>query len=660
MLALVEPTIFSEVVDRPHLGCAMLIASCQEKGIKTALIKGQTRFLKDMFINDNEEIWNLIQDLKEKDLKKLKLKKSIQEIELKQFKDELTKAYYDIIVEKNLRNYFNSKKLENFVNSFGILSKIYFYYLNEINNSNLAIIERYVSEIIKTNPRYIGFSLQGSFGSLSRTIRKRIKELTGLPIVVGGALTSKISIKELDTIFENEYLDYLVIGPGENALPSLIEALESKKEPNGITNVFYRRNGKVKNNNIEVINNLDNLPFPDYHQFDLDLYLLPERVLSLQDARGCTWRQCAFCSHHDSSFGTYRAFSVERVIEIIRHLKKTYNCKHFILEDDELPPSRAKIISEAILSNKLKEIFIYTLARLTTGYNNNVLLQNLHKAGFRAIAWGMESASQKVLSLMNKGTNVSLISQIFKKSTKNGIANMCFVFFGFPGETMVDAQKTVKFLEKHADYIDNVNMQIFDLELGSPIQKNPERWGIKIKKDHKYAVRRGMSQAEVEDFFAKLKRRIEIGAIRIASGKINNKPHMGEQHTLHFLCSSHQLLFNIEALEYIKRRKLGRVFPVIMGDIEKKGNRRVFHPIDTKETIFFNSYFRKEELLDDIEERITILSDGKISIKEIISTIYREFQYLYDKEVIVQKCTAFFNRIFSENWGLAFAVSWGS
>ena len=73
MLTLVEPIILENISDRPHLGCAMLISACQAKGIKTTLVKGQTRFLKDMFTNDSGELWNLIRDLKKESLNKLKL-----------------------------------------------------------------------------------------------------------------------------------------------------------------------------------------------------------------------------------------------------------------------------------------------------------------------------------------------------------------------------------------------------------------------------------------------------------------------------------------------------------------------------------------------------------------------------------------------------------
>ncbi len=247
MLTLVEPCIMGGFLDRPHLGCAMLIAACQEKGIKTTLIKGQTRYLKDMFVNDSEELWSLIRNLKKADLKKIRIaeyKKSIQEKGIKHFRDELKNLYQYVVIDKNPRHYFNGQILGKFGSFHNIFILIYLHYLIALNHNKLKIIDRYVSEIIKTNPRYIGFSLQDSFGPLSRTIRKRIKELTEIPIIVGGSLTSCIDLKKLDKIFEEEYFDYLVIGAGEHALPSLIETLDNKKELKGITNIFYKKDNK--------------------------------------------------------------------------------------------------------------------------------------------------------------------------------------------------------------------------------------------------------------------------------------------------------------------------------------------------------------------------------------------------------------------------------
>ena len=663
MLALLEPCITHNLLDRPHLGCAMLIAACLEKGIKTTLIKGQTRYLKDMFVNDSEELWRLIQDLKEDDLKKMvgigEYKKSIQEKGLRQFQDELKSLYQYVIIDKNPRHYFNAILIEKFNNLSRNFMTLYLYYLKKLNHAKLKIVDRYVSEIIKSNPRYIGFSLQGHFDPLSRTIRKRIKELTEIPIIVGGALTPFIDLKKLDKIFEEEYFDYLVIGCGDHALPSLIKTLENNKNPKGITNVFYKKGSRIIDNDLGIIDDLDELPYPDYSQFDLDLYLTPKRILPLQTARGCSWSKCAFCSHHKIYQGKYRTFSIEKVIKTIKHLRNNYNCSHFVFHDDELPPVRAKRISEAILSNKVKEISIYSYARLSNGYNSNKLLHCLRKAGFSTIAWGMESGSQRVLDSMNKGIKVSEMSQILKKSSKNKITNLCFIFFDFPGETQREAQQTVEFLKKHAEYIEYVMISTFAFDLNSPIGKNPGKWGVDIKADGSYSTKNGMNSEEFNVFYSELVKGLEINSTKITSDKLQYLPSGLNRRMLHFLNSSYRLLPNAPLLECLKKRKLNTIFPIIIGEIKREGNRNIFRPINVTETSFINQYHpEKEKVLDSLEEEIFILSDGTLSIEDIVLTIYKDFKKSYKKECIYKKCTSFFQDIFAKKLGFGFTKSW--
>lgn len=661
MLTLVEPGIMDGLLDRPHLGCAMLIAVCQKRGIKTTLVKGQTRYLKDMFVNDSEELWGLIQDLKKNDLKKIGIaeyKKSIQEKGIRQFQDELKSLYQYVIIDKNPRHYFNAQMVEKFSNLHSIFVAIYFYYLIKLNYSKLKIIDCYISEIIKSNPRYIGFSLQGELEPLTRTIRKRLKELTGIPIIIGGALTPFIDLKKLDKIFEEEYFDYLVIGAGENALPSLIEALDNKNEPKGIANVFYKKDGKIKGNDLEVIDDLDSLPYPDYSQFDLDLYLTPKRILPLQTARGCSWRKCAFCSHHSIDFGNYKAFGIKKVSETIKHLQNTYKCSHFFINDEELPPKRSKIISENILDNKLN-ICIDIRARLVDGYNNNNLLCLIRKAGISSINWGMESGCQRVLDLMSKGTKISNISQILRQTSKNKIANLCFIFFGFPGETKKEAQQTVEFLKNHADYIDNIMLGTFGLDPYSPIGKNPKKWGVDIKEDGSFSTKSGMSHKEANAFFSKVSIEFKMNSIKLTSDKLKYLLPGYNYRTLHFLISNYVLLSDTILWRYIKRGKLNKIFPIILGEIKKKGSRIALYPINIKETTFINQYHPgKEKVLGRLEEKIFILSDGTRSIEDIISAIYKDFKRRYRKKYIHKECTVFFQKVFSKNWALGFAKSW--
>jgi len=426
MFTLVEPFMFPYLLDRPNLGCAMLVAACRAKGINTTLINGQTRWLKEMFLLDGEELWNLARDINVDDVKNktiLEVRESILIKGSNEFQNELKSLYRDVFGENKVRAHFNLKKIEEIGFFTHFFITVYKYYLNELNHDNLGIITRCVDEIKKTDTRWLGFSLQMKFDDLSRAVRKKIKSETGMPIVIGGSMTPFLNMNRLSGKFEDEFFDYLIIGPGERSLPALIEALDSKKDPQGIVNVFHKKGGDVMGNELKAIDHPDDLPFPDYTPFDLDLYFSPKRVLPLQSARGCSWRKCAFCTHSAIYLNEFKAFSVERTVETIRYLKQKHDCSHFAFHDDELVPSRAKKISGEILKSDLKDISIYAYARLTKGYNNTKLLASLRQAGFSTIAWGLESGSQKMLDLMNKGTNISTMTGILEKSSQNGFMN---------------------------------------------------------------------------------------------------------------------------------------------------------------------------------------------------------------------------------------------
>lgn len=238
MFKLVEPFIFEDdILNRPLLGPAMLIAACQEKGIKTTLIQGKTRYIRNMFIDYSEELWNLIQDLKEDALGAINtpaLIKRYKQSGLKQFQDELKFLYQYLIIDKDPRHYFDASKVMQFINACRSFANVYLYYLDQLHYTKLKIIDHYVCEILKGRPGSVGFSIQAEagnspricrFDSFSRIIRKRIKESSDIPIIVGGPSSPYLDFQKIDKIFKDEYLDYLIVGPGEYALPSLIEAL---------------------------------------------------------------------------------------------------------------------------------------------------------------------------------------------------------------------------------------------------------------------------------------------------------------------------------------------------------------------------------------------------------------------------------------------------
>ena len=95
------------------------------------------------------------------------------------------------------------------------------------------------------------------------------------------------------------------------------------------------------------------------------------------------------------------------------------------------------------------------------------------------LLFGLETASERVIQHMIKGTRRETMSQVLHASAQAGIWNHTFFFFGFPTETMQDAQETVNFLYAHQDSVHSASPGVFVLERFSPVHVDPTRFGVK-------------------------------------------------------------------------------------------------------------------------------------------------------------------------------------
>jgi hypothetical protein len=79
---------------------------------------------------------------------------------------------------------------------------------------------------------------------------------------------------------------------------------------------------------------------------------------------------------------------------------------------------------------------------------------------------------------MVKGTQLEHMHRILRESTAAGIWNHTFFFFGFPGETLDDAQQTVNFLYEHKQHVNSAAFGTFLLEIDAPAHRYPASFGI--------------------------------------------------------------------------------------------------------------------------------------------------------------------------------------
>ena len=94
------------------------------------------------------------------------------------------------------------------------------------------------------------------------------------------------------------------------------------------------------------------------------------------------------------------------------------------------------------------------------------------------VLWGLESGSDSVMELINKGIDTDKRLKILKDSNDAGLWNFAFIFFGFPTETKEDARKTIKMLCENNDIIHSYGRSVFTMGKHTKLKDEPEKYGI--------------------------------------------------------------------------------------------------------------------------------------------------------------------------------------
>jgi radical SAM superfamily enzyme YgiQ (UPF0313 family) len=330
-------------------------------------------------------------------------------------------------------------------------------------------------------------------------LAKKLKQETNAKIIIGGASVRLFPEKFL----KYDFIDYVIDGDGEIALKELIEGKDKSK----IKNIIYREKNEIIKNEQQNID-INNTPPPDFSDFDLDNYFSPKRVLTTLTSRGCYWKKCTFCADYNTIPMQYRQKEVNNLIKELKFLKEKYKTNYFYFADEMISPMMFDKISKALIKENLN-IKYYTQAK-PKGFSLE-LLKQMKQSGCTTIMWGIESASQRILDLINKGTNVKEAEDIIKQSHTAKIKNAVYAFGGFPTETEQEYNQTIEFLKRNKDYIDLQFTGLFRLTEDSEIEQNPEKFKIKLKTKsedefdptYDYEVNEGISQEKSMELFNK-------------------------------------------------------------------------------------------------------------------------------------------------------------
>ena len=250
-------------------------------------------------------------------------------------------------------------------------------------------------------------------------------------------------------------VDYLINGGYYDfAFLELCEALRKNEPiPKG---VWYRKSGKiVENGRYSFKGKLDDAPIidrvftrNDFYQKEFNLIGRP--LAYIMSGRDCWWGKCTFCVWDHTLYpkGTYRARSPENVLEEVKYLVDECGVKEIF--DD------AGTITVGLWLRRFCKLMI------ESGYNKKVMYscnmrfgavnaeeyKLMKKAGFRLLKYGLESASQKTIDKLDKGTDVLGIEESCHLAKQAGLTVHLTMMVGYPWETKSDALKTYRLAKR--------------------------------------------------------------------------------------------------------------------------------------------------------------------------------------------------------------------
>lgn len=659
MFVLVESFRYENLLFEPDLGCAYLIAAMHASGIETQFVHGQVKFLPLIM---GKYLDDILWGMESLDSKKYPVINQLSSENRQMVNDEISSLLDKFYFNKEAKTFFDYRETKKYFDLFNYIYSAFVALIDNGSKHSIPLIDHYVNDILSSNPKCIGFSITRSFDSFSRAIRKRIKEITDIPIVVGGSYTPFIEKKSYMDLFENEFFDYLVVGEGEEALPQLFMNLVERKTLNLIPNIYYRTLQGIDGTFPTVIKNLDLLPDPDYSLFDLDHYFSPEKILSIQTSRGCSWGKCAFCSHETSALGNYRFMSTSRIVEMIEKLSLENQTSYFSFHDAEISSTRILEISKAVNehSNLQKKMNFICYCRLEKPFSDVNTMQTIKEAGFHTIQWGLESGSQKVLNLMKKGINVDIAGDILETAWKCGIGNFIFIILAFPGETEIERQQTIKFITDKSHAIQLVLSGNFGLESQSPIGKNPEKWGIKINQNGTWQTNdNSMSSHEgllIRNKFWKI----------LSTGLVGGKyaHYFGEDlnnlkvRLMAFIFNSHGWVNTESVSSLINNPEVFlTLYPIVMGTFHESDQDSLFFSYYNYSRPFIFDQLNKQQIwLSPISKRIIELSNGENNIDTVIVQITKEFSGEFREDVIFQKIMGYYKEVIGLGGVLFFRI----
>ncbi|MHB8086032.1 MAG: B12-binding domain-containing radical SAM protein [Dehalococcoidia bacterium] len=250
-----------------------------------------------------------------------------------------------------------------------------------------------------------------------------------------------------------EDFDIVVRGEGEQTFLELLRSYENGRDWMSVPGIAYRNNGFAGKDGLvftesrQLHPDLDNISPPARDLFPNNTYVeyykkkTGRAATAVMTTRGCPF-SCEFCSN--VIFGnSYRERSPQNVVdEVERAISLGYNHVHFADDVFTLKKERVIRVCEEIRQRKLNFTW-ECLGRVDS--IDLELTRQMKEAGCNRIFFGIESADDTILKIMNKKITIEKAAGAIRMTNEAGLKTGAFFILCYPGDSNDTVLKTLKF-----------------------------------------------------------------------------------------------------------------------------------------------------------------------------------------------------------------------
>jgi anaerobic magnesium-protoporphyrin IX monomethyl ester cyclase len=251
-----------------------------------------------------------------------------------------------------------------------------------------------------------------------------------------------------------ELFDFIVRGEGEQTILDLLDTCLQGSDPGAVPGIVYRQKGGkqgeagiVSTKERPFAKDLDRLPFPARELLPNKEYIRYAKkkygysITTVMSTRGCPYR-CEFCSNVVFG-GSYRERSAGNIVdEIEEALELGYDRISFA--DDVFTMKKDRVIQVCDEIDRRGLRFQWECLGRVDSLDALTALK-MKQAGCTRIYFGIESANEDILTLMNKRIKPEQAKKAVGIAHQAGLEVGAFFILFYPGDTNETVLQTLHF-----------------------------------------------------------------------------------------------------------------------------------------------------------------------------------------------------------------------